>query len=74
MPIMKSLKKAKYGKNEFFKAYIEDEIHVMLQAMDDRVRTDPDLRREKALEWIQKNAATFRKNWKPVLQNGKRTY
>jgi hypothetical protein len=48
---------------DFFRDFIEAEVHSMLEEMGDDCRNDPLLRREKALDWIERNAADFRINW-----------
>ena len=46
-----------------FREYIEAEINEIMSSMDERCRQDPELCRKSAIEWIEKNAEFFRKQW-----------
>jgi hypothetical protein len=48
---------------EDLKEYMETEIGVMLQEIGPCVNTDSEYFTQKAIEWIQKNAAGFRMAW-----------
>ena len=54
-----------------FREYIEAEVDEIMNSMDERCRQDPDLCRKNAIEWIEKNAEFFRRQWnkKKRLQN-----
>jgi hypothetical protein len=46
-----------------FKEYLETEISVMLQEIGPCDNTDSEFFTQKAIAWIQKNAAGFRMEW-----------
>lgn len=54
-----------------FRDYIEAEIDEIMSSMDERCRQDPELFSKSAIEWIEKNAEFFRKQWNETkkLQN-----
>ena len=53
-----------------FREYVEAEINEIMSSMDERCRHDPELCRKSAIEWIEKNAEYFRKQWseRKILQ------
>ena len=54
-----------------FREFIEAEIDEIRSSMDERCRQDPELCSKKSIEWIEKNAEFFRKQWneRKKLQN-----
>jgi hypothetical protein len=46
-----------------FREYIETEIRTILGEMDEASRFDPERRSQRAIEWIEKHAADFRRQW-----------
>ncbi len=46
-----------------FREFVEAEVNEIMSSMDERCRKDPDLCRKVAIEWIEKNAEVFRKQW-----------
>ena len=46
-----------------FREYIEAEVDEIMSSMDERCRQDPELCSKNAIEWIEKNAEFFRKQW-----------
>lgn len=46
-----------------FRDFVEAELKEILDSMDEECRNDPQLCRQVALEWIEKNAKLFRMRW-----------
>ncbi|MBD3346989.1 MAG: hypothetical protein GF401_18195 [Chitinivibrionales bacterium] len=51
-----------------FKNFLRAEVDTILASMDDDARHDPCRCTAKALGWIEKNAARFRKDWESTSQ------
>ena len=58
-----SKRERKVPMSDSFRNYIEAEIDEIMNSMDERCRRDPELCRKSAIEWIEKNAEFFRKQW-----------
>ena len=55
---------------ETFKEFIETEIRVMLDEMDESVRGDIQQRRTWELDWVAKHTAEFRTRWEQSRRAG----
>ncbi len=49
--------------SDSFKEFVEAEVCEILNSMDEKCRRNPELNRISAIEWIEKNAENFRKEW-----------
>jgi hypothetical protein len=52
--------------NEKFYEFMTAEVNEILASMDDECRQNPELLRQRAIYWIEQNAAGFREQWNQV--------
>lgn len=49
--------------SDAFTEFVQAEVRAILDSMNEECRNDPVLCRRVALEWIEKNAEEFRRQW-----------
>lgn len=49
--------------SDAFTEFVQAEVRAILDSMNEECKSDPVMRRRVALEWIEKNAEEFRRQW-----------